>query len=211
MKNKKKSAFCLLGMFLLWTAAVCLVDVRTIGPQGSEIGFAGLNQFFHRLTGVHLSLYTLTDWLSLIPLGFIAGFALLGLVQWIGRKSLRKVDRSILVLGGFYLLVLAIYLAFEMIAVNYRPILIEGILEASYPSSTTMLVLCVIPTAAMRFNVRIRPNALRKWTLLLLRVFTLFMVGARAVSGVHWLTDIIGGILLSGALVLLYAHFSQQK
>ena len=211
MKNKKKSALCLLGIFFLWTAAICFVDVKAIGPQGSEVGFAGLNHFFHRLTGVHLSLYTLTDFLSLIPLGFIAGFALLGLVQWVSRKSLRKVDRSILVLGGFYLLVMAAYLAFERIALNYRPILIEGILEASYPSSTTVLVLCVIPTAAMQLNARIRHNTLRKWPLLFLKAFTLFMVGARAVSGVHWLTDIIGGILLSGALVLLYAHFSQHE
>ena len=99
--------------FVLWTAMVCLVDVRPAGPQETTVGLASLNIFVHRLTGVHLSLYALTDLLSLIPLGIMAGFGALGLVQWIRRRSLLKVDRSILLLGGFYLVVLAAYLFFE--------------------------------------------------------------------------------------------------
>ena len=159
MKKKAQPRFILaiaiLTSFLLWTAVVSFVDVQAIGPNGSTVGLATINRFFHHLTGVHMSLYIITDWLSLIPLGFILGFALLGLIQWFQRKSLFQVDYSILILGGFYLVVMAAYLFFESFVVNYRPILIEGILEASYPSSTTMLVLCVIPTAMMQLSVRI--------------------------------------------------------
>lgn len=194
-----------LAAFLLWTAAVCLVDVQAIGPKGSEVGFAGLNGWFHALTGVHMTLYTITDWMGLIPLAVAMGFGLLGLVQWIKRKSLRKVDGSILLLGGFYLAVLAVFLLFEAFVVNYRPVLIEGVLEASYPSSTTLLTLCVMPAAMLQWKERIKDKRVRTWILGVSAGFTLFMVGGRLVSGVHWLTDIVGGVLLSAGLVLLYA------
>jgi undecaprenyl-diphosphatase len=191
--------------FILWTAAVSFIDVQPIGPENSRVGFAALNQFVHQLTGVHMGLYMLTDWLSLIPLGFVAGFGFLGLFQWIQRKSLLQVDRSILVLGGFYLLTGAVFLFFEKFVVNYRPVLMEGILEASYPSSTTMLVLCVMLTAAMQLKRRIRNSNLQHLTVSAITVFTALMVIGRLVSGVHWFTDIIGGILLSMGLVTLYS------
>lgn len=208
MKKQNKSNFYIaLGLFaafLLWTAVICLVDVRAIGPRGSTVGFAALNRFFHGLTGVHMSLYVITDWLSLVPLGCACGFTMLGLVQWAKRKSLLKVDRSLLFLGGFYLVVMAAYLFFELVAVNYRPVLIEGVLEASYPSSTTMLTLTVMPTAMIQINPRIKRPALRRTAFGSILVFTAFMVIGRLVSGVHWLTDIIGGILLSASLVMAY-------
>lgn len=195
------TAVCLFVAFVLWTAMVCIVDVQGIGPQESRVGLATMNQWFHHLTGVHLSLYFLTDWLSLIPLVFVAVFGLLGLMQWIQRKSIWKVDFSILALGGFYLLVLAAFVFFELFPVNYRPILIDGVLEASYPSSTTMLVLCVMPTAILQLRRRMKNS---KAATILLALFTVFMLIGRALSGVHWLSDIVGGILLSGSLVLLY-------
>lgn len=205
-KTRIVSTGCgLLAAFLLWTAAVCLVDVQAIGPKGSEVGFAGLNGWFHALTGVHMTLYTITDWMGLIPLAVAMGFGLLGLVQWIKRKRLRKVDGSILLLGGFYLAVLAVFLLFEAFVVNYRPVLIEGVLEASYPSSTTLLTLCVMPAAMLQWKERIKDKRVRTWILGVSAGFTLFMLGGRLVSGVHWLTDIVGGVLLSAGLVLLYA------
>lgn len=199
-----------LAAFMLWTAAICLIDVQAIGPLESRVGFATLNRFFHSLTGVHMTLYTITDRLSLIPLASVLAFAALGLTQWIQRKKLSKVDRSILLLGVFYILVMALYTLFEFVIVNYRPVLINGILEASYPSSTTMLVLTVMPTTIMQLNTRIKTSAHKQWVLWTITVFSAFMVIGRLVSGVHWLTDIIGGALLSTGLVLLYASFLNQ-
>ena len=190
--------------FVMWTVAIRFVDVQAIGPQESSVGFATINQFVHNLMGVHMSLYTITDWLGLVPLGFVMGFALLGLIQWVKRKHLLKVDYSILVLGGFYIVVMAVYVLFEMLVVNYRPVLINGYLEASYPSSTTMLVMCVMPTAIMQFNSRIKNNVLKRFVAFAIIAFIVFMVIGRLVSGVHWITDIIGGALLSTGLVLIY-------
>lgn len=194
----------LLTVFILWTAALFHVDVQPIGPRGSCVGFAALNGFVHRLTGVNMTLYTVTDWLGLVPIGVCLIFAFLGLAQWIRRRHILRVDRSILVLGEFYLLVIFCYLFFEEFVVNRRPVLIEDVLEASYPSSTTLLVLCVIPTAIMQLQSRIRRRWLSRSLSVLLVLFLIFMVTARLISGVHWITDIIGGGLLSAALVTLY-------
>ena len=207
MKNTLKrfaEAGLLSAAFLVFTALVQCIDVQPIGPNGSCVGFAAVNGWFHALTGVHWTLYTITDWLGLVPVMIALCFAVLGLVQLIRRRSLRKVDVSILILGGFYLIVIAAYLFFETHAVNYRPVLIDNFLEASYPSSTTMLTLCVLPTAMMQLYSRMPRSAARTLVLYLLGAFTVFMVIARLVSGVHWLTDVLGGILLSAVLVQFY-------
>lgn len=196
-------ALGLLLAFLLWTLGVRAIDVQQIGPRGSWVGFAVLNAWFHSLTGTHMALYTVTDWLGLVPVALCLGFAALGLVQMIRRKSLFKVDPDILALGGFYILVFSAYIFFEMFAVNYRPVLIEGRLEASYPSSTTLMTLCVIPAAIMQLRRR-SSKRLSAPICGALWIFAAFMVVGRLISGVHWLSDIAGGVLLAGGLVLLY-------
>ncbi len=184
--------------------AVKFIDVSPIGPDGSYVGFATINSFFHKLTGVNMLLYILTDWLSIIPVGLVVGFALLGLLQLLRRKKLFEVDYDILVLGGFYVALIAVYVLFEMVPVNYRPLLIEGALEVSYPSSTTMLVMCIMPTAIMQLNSRIKNIRLKRVVSFILNVFTAFMVAGRLLSGVHWLSDIVGGALVSAGLVMMY-------
>lgn len=204
MKKKISIALSLLMAFALWTIAISTIDVQAIGPNGSSVGFATVNGAFHTLTGVHMPLYILTDWLGLVPVAFGFGFAVLGLTQWLRRKRLFAVDRNLLVLGGFYIVVLAVYLLFEAYIVNYRPVLIDGYLEASYPSSTTLLVMSVMPTAMLQLYIRLKTPILRKLVMVLMTAFLGFMVIGRLICGVHWLTDIIGSGLLSGGLVMLY-------
>lgn len=208
MKKTKKQLYIgisLLLAFVLWTVLVRCVDVRAIGPRGSAVGFAALNGAVHRFFGVHMTLYVITDFAGLVPVAFMLGFAILGLCQWIGRRSFFAVDRSLLCLGGFYIAVLFSYLFFEECVINYRPVLINGYLEASYPSSTTLLVLSVMPTAAIQLSSRIKNTAKRRCVFWLLMAFTAFTVIGRLISGVHWVTDIVGGALLSSALVFLYS------
>ena len=208
MKKKAVARLCtaggLLAAFAVWTALLRVVDVEAIGPRGASVGFATLNEVFHRATGVNMTLYTVTDWLGLVPVAVGLGFAVLGLAQWIKRRHILRVDRSILALGGFYVAVIAAYVFFETVVINYRPVLIDGYLEASYPSSTTMLVMCVMPTAAMQLRARIKGVALRRCVVIAMVAFTAAMVLGRLLSGVHWVTDIIGGAMLSAGLVAAY-------
>lgn len=193
--------------FVIWTFAIKNLDVQSIGPKNSVVGFATMNGAFHELTGVHMQIYTITDLLGVVPFAIVLGFAVFGLLQLMKRRSLYKVDSDIMILGGFYIAVFAAYGMFEIFSINFRPVLIEGVLEASYPSSTTLLVLSVMPTAIMQANDRIKNSKMRKMVAVVISLFMVFMVIGRLVSGVHWITDIIGGILLSVALVMLYHSF----
>ena len=208
MKKNEKRELCLgaalVLLFGLWTLLVKTVDVGVAGASATEVGFAALNGWFHGVTGVHWALYDLTDLLSVIPLGVCALFGLLGAVQLIRRKSLREVDRDILLLGIYYVVVIGAFFLFEVFPVNFRPIFIEGKLEASYPSSTTLLVLSVMPTLMFQADRRCKAVGLKWAVRILTALFSAFMVVSRLVCGVHWLTDIVGGLILSAGLFLLY-------
>lgn len=208
MKKRNQINFMVTGglliFFILYTVLLTYIDVKPIGPNDSTVAFATINGSVQNLFDYNLLLYNITDWLGLVAILVALGFAVLGLMQLIQRKSLLGVDNSILVLGGFYLLVMAAYLFFEYNIVNYRPVLINNILEASYPSSTTMLVMCVMPTAMMQFHRLIQNKVVRIVVNILFGVFTVAMIAGRLMSGVHWFTDILGGILLSSTLIMLY-------
>jgi len=193
-----------LAGFALLTLLLLIIDVEPLGQKGTNIGFAAINVWFHHQTGVHMALYTITDWLGLVPIFVCFSFGVLGMIQLIKRKSLWKADYDILILGIYYIIVILCYLVFERIPINYRPVLMEGNLEASYPSSTTLLVLCVMPTLTEQLNRRLKILPIKKVILLLTTVFSAGMIMGRLVSGVHWLTDIIGAVLLSTGLFCFY-------
>ena len=151
-----------------------------------------------------MAIYAVTDWLGLVPALICIGFGVMGLMQLVKRRSLKKVDIDLILLGVHYVLVIFAYLMFEMIPVNYRPILIEGKLEASYPSSTTLLVLSVMPTLRYQIDRRCRHAKLSRFINMAALLFSVFMVVGRLISGVHWATDIVASILLSAGLFLLY-------
>ena len=206
-KNGKKLlilGIALLVMFAIWTWLVQCVDVQPAGPGGTEIGFATFNCWFHSITGVHMAIYTITDWSGLVPILVCMAFGGMGLAQLIKRKSLFKVDRDLIFLGIYYVVVICGYLIFEMIPINYRPILIDGMLEASYPSSTTLLVLSVMPTLIFQVNRRSANPVLKEIVRGLTVLFSAFMVIGRLIAGVHWFTDIVGAVILSTGLYCLY-------
>lgn len=206
MKKKKEIllGFILIISFIIWTVLIQTVDVQPVGQEGTDIGFATFNSWFHKLTGVHLTLYIITDWLGLVPMLVCMIFAGVGLVQLVKRRSLFKVDYDIIFLGIYYIVVIFSYLIFEMIPINYRPILIDGRMEASYPSSTTLLVLSVMPTLIFQVNRRVKSNDIKRIIKILANVFSVFMVVGRLICGVHWFTDIVGAVIISSGLFVIY-------
>ena len=208
-QNKKKHLWMgiwFLLVFLLWTALIRSIDVQAAGPTGTKVGFAAFNLWFHHLTCVHMTVYTITDWLGLVPIGICLCFGAVGVIQAIKRRSLLRVDSDIILLGLYYILVILAYLVFEMVPINYRPVLIHGALEASYPSSTTLLVLSVMPTLKFQIDRRTDKSLVRNVTGIFVIAFSAFMVIGRLIAGVHWATDIIGAVFLSMGLFLLYRY-----
>ena len=214
MKTNKRLFFtgmAFIILFALWTVLIQIIDVKSIGVNDTDVGFATINSRFHSLIGVNMTLYSITDWAGLVPIFVCMLFGVTGLFQAVKRKSLIKVDSDIIILGVYYVIVILCYLIFEMIPVNYRPILINGIMEASYPSSTTLLVLCVMPTLVFQVKNRVKNVTFKTIICIITILFSVFMVAGRLISGVHWVTDIIGSVFLSAGLYNLYKAFAFNK
>lgn len=203
-KRALRNGILWLMLFAALTLCLKTVDVQPAGQTGTDIGFSSLNTGFHELTGIHMKLYLITDWLGLVPVLICMAFGGYGLRQLIRRKHLFQVDADILLLGGYYVLVILCYVLFEKIPVNFRPVFIEGRLEASYPSSTTLLVLSVMPTLVFEVKRRMKDGSVKGIITFSADVFSAFMILGRLISGVHWLTDIVGAVFLSRGLFSLY-------
>ena len=206
-KNGKRLLFLgsiFIGVFIIWTVLIQKVDVQPLGVNGTNIGFSKINCWFRQLTGVHMGIYNITDWLGLVPVFTCIMFGGMGIAQSIKRRSLLKVDYDIIFLGIYYIIVIWGYLIFEMIPINYSPILIEGVMEASYPSSPTLLVLGVMPTLIEQVNRRSESVIFKGTINAFVICFSVFMVLGRLISGVHWVTDIVGAIMLSLGLFCIY-------
>lgn len=204
MKKKRKDIFVCGGLFavaIIYTILVKYIDVQAIGPKDSLVGFATINKFIFNLTGVNMVWYSITDWLGFVPLIIAFIYAMIGLVQMIKRKNILKVDKEILGLGVFYIIVIGLYILFETYIINYRPTLMDGILEASYPSSHTLLSVCICGSSLIINKYLFKNKNFFKAENIISILSILVIVIGRFISGVHWFTDIIGAILISIALL----------
>lgn len=209
-KGKRKILFglVLIIIFIIFTWFVQTIDVKPLGVNETDIGFSTFNCAFHKLCGVNMTLYVITDWAGLVPIFVAFSFGVLGFVQLVKRKSFIKVDTDILILGLYYVVVITLYVVFEMIRINYRPILINGFMETSYPSSTTLLVLGVMPTLMEQLNRRCKNGVVKITVCVFTIMFSIFVVVGRLVSGVHWFTDILGSLIISVGLFYVYKGFA---
>lgn len=215
--NKKKNVLILvISMFILalvYTLLVKNVDTKAIGPGGSVVGFSSLNKWFHDLFSYSSFWYKLTKYLGFIPFLFVAYYGLCGLLQLIDKKSIAKVDKKIICLGIFYVLVGITYIFFEKVIINYRPVMLEGELEASYPSSHTMLAVCICLSSLLISKDYIKNIKIRKIINDITWLLMIVLVVGRSLSGVHWISDIIGGVIISLFLVSIfyYSIFEEKK
>ncbi len=201
-KLKWKNISILLGIVsIIYTIMLKTIDVKPIGPYHTKVGFATINNFVHIHLPKNMIWYNITKYLGYLTFILIIYYAIIGLKQLIKNKSLKKVDKKILLLGAFYVLVGIVYIIFEKVIINYRPVLMEGELEASFPSSHTMLALCVCASSLIMSKYYIKSEKAKQILDIVTWVVMVVLVIGRLISGVHWLTDIIGGIIISGFLL----------
>lgn len=182
-------------------------DVAPIGEGGTSVGFSHINEAVHNITGVNMLWYGITDYIGYGAIALCLLFALAGFVQMIKRRGLLKVDGEILALGGLFAADIALYMAFEKFIINYRPIIMPGETEpeASFPSSHTMLILTVMLAVMIILDKYVKSGGLCTFLRILCALTALVTVCGRLYCGVHWFTDIVGGVLLSLTLILIFS------
>lgn len=209
MKHRFGMAFLIFAAFVLFTLAVAFVDVKPVGPFGSEVGFAMLNGTMHEVLPFRNVPYQLSKVVEYLCFAVVGFFALGGAMQFMKSHTFSGVDGDIRALGVTYIITAAFYVGFDILIVNYRPVLRDEGLEASYPSSHTLLIVVVLGTLALLLKKRIRNVFVRRIAIFVTRVIEIGGVLARLLSGVHWLSDILGGIILALSLVELYRGLSR--
>lgn len=210
MSSTKKNimiSFSLLLVFIIYIVLVKSIDLKGIGPEGSIVGFSTLNGFVFGLTGENMIFYYLTEVLGVIAIFTAFVYAIIGLNQLIKRKSLFKVDKELLGLGVFYIIVIGLYVLFEIFIVNYRPVLMDGELEASFPSSHTLIALCICGSAILLNKKKYNKLKITRIVNKVLLVVMILLVVGRILSGVHWFSDILGGVIISSALLMGFYTF----
>ncbi len=199
------TAVLLFVLFAIFTLIVKNIDVEAIGPQGSTVGLARFNRLVLDTVKADPNWDRITDLLALVSAAFGAGFMFLALKQVLRRRSLWKVDFGLVLLAAHFVLMCAAYILFEMVIINYRPVLTEEGLEASYPSSHTMFVLCIMIPAVILFHRYLRRHI---FLLVLVDILCIALIAqapvGRIMAGMHWATDVIGACILSAALCMLY-------
>ena len=206
---KKSKKFFIIGiifliLFAIYTVAVKKADVSAIGPNNSEVGFSKINLNFHNTFKYDETWYKITKYAGFFPFVFVAFYGFTGLMQLIKEKSLKKVDKKLILLGGLYCTVVIIYVFFEKFIINYRPIIMDGELEASYPSSHTLMAIAICMSAIMINKYIIKEKSSRMLFDIFATMLMLVIVIGRMISGVHWISDIFGSILISIGLLSFF-------
>ena len=196
---------CLFFLFAIFTIAVMKFDVKEVGPNDVSVGFSSLNESFFGKFGQNELFHSISGVGGFIALALCAFFGLMGVLQLVKRKSLFKVDRDILALGVGYVIVFALNYSFDKLAICFRPILEDGKLEASYPSSHTLLALFVFLSAVLIVVKRVKVKKVAVAISSVLIALACITVVCRLLSGYHWITDVIGSVILSSSLLLMYA------
>ncbi len=209
----KKNVTCILLVIVtvIYILLVKFVDVASIGPKNSSVGFSHINKLFNDIFSYNPTIYKITEILGYLALLIVVGYGLIGVYQLIKRKSLKKVDKEIIVLGIFYVIVICLYVIFEKVIINYRPVLLENVLEASFPSSHTLLAIFVCGSGVLINNKLFKDFEYKKIINIVFIVLLCLIVIGRLISGVHWLSDIVGGVLIAGTLLYIFNYIINKE
>ena len=194
----------LFALFILLLILVLTVDVRPIAPDGSNVGLSTINEAIADAVGVNDGWKKLTDVLLIVAMIEAVVFAGLGVFQGIKRKSLKEIDYTLIALAITYLTIVFLYIFFELVVINRRPILADGKADPSFPSTHTLVILGILGTGVTEINYLVKNKPIRICAYIISYAVMLLAVVGRLLAGVHWFTDILAGILLSQAIVAAY-------
>lgn len=210
-----------ISLVLFIALIVCLKTVDVAPHEVGSIGLHSLNADVKGEIGSNMDFYKMSDILGYLSFLTVLFFGLVGVCQLIKRKSLLKIDKEIWCIAAFYLVMGILYVLFDkVIVLNYRPIMLDGEFEPSFPSTHTFLSICLLGSTMVMNNLYFKKifkeNYVRRLILNMILIVMMFgIIYLRLFSGVHWFTDILGGVLLGITLVAFFkaaiSNCAEQK
>lgn len=194
---------CFLILFSVFTVIVSTVGKGVVGEAGSVVGLSSVNKWFYNKIPLSETMDLISDLLMIVWFLIAGAFVLLGIIQWFERKKLKLVDVRFFSIIILYLLVIISYLLFEVLSINKRPVLIEGVLEVSYPSTHTLFAICVFGSFCLMVMELIKNKPIKMMLISAGLMFVVASVVVRMLSGMHWFTDVVGSVLLGVSLVFI--------
>ncbi len=191
----------------IYTVLVCTVNKAPVGPEGTSVGFSSMNKAFADAIGFSPLWDKITDVMMIAAILAAVSFVVLGVMQLVKKKSVLKVDKAILALAAVYIVVVVLYVFFDKVPINYRPIIMpdETSPEASFPSTHTLVICTILSTAIVAWD-RVFSDKKTICNILKIAAIAVMVIGVagRIIAGVHWITDIIAGLLFSATLTAAY-------
>jgi undecaprenyl-diphosphatase len=194
-------------VFLCMIFWVKFLDVAAIGPENTSIGFSTINWWLHNLTGVNMTWYKVSNITGYLAIAFALAVWIIAIIQLIKRKSFAKIDKEIAWASILYIVLALVYFFFKVVVINYRPIIMPGDLhvEGSFPSSHTLFAWTIYTSLIFLIKKYVTKKNLKVILEILVWLIIAVTLVGRILSGAHWGTDILGGILIGNALVIGYS------
>lgn len=206
MNKEKRNYYITLAIFIvfiIFTIGVMNIDVMAIGPKDGKVGFSTINKKVFEIFGQNDKWDQVSDKLLSISVFVELGFILITIFQIIKRKSLFKIDYDISIFFILYIIFALINVFFDYIAINNRPIIEDGKVEASYPSTHTFMTVFMLGFLMIEIWCRIKNKAIKNIIYTICVIIMIAMPILRVIAGRHWLTDVIGGVILGLFAVML--------
>ena len=144
----------------------------------------------------------ISDIILISSLMVLVVFAVLGLYQWIKRKSLAKVDKPLLwMILPLVLMAITYYIFDHFLIWNTRP---NGSGEPSFPSTHVMVVATIFFCIAIILPRYVRSKAMCIVIDLLMLLLLVSVCVGRVAANMHWISDVIGGIIFAIIFSTIY-------
>lgn len=188
-----------LGLFLL-LIILLQFDKNIITISGKEVGLSHINDLIDYKSNKKLDI--ISD--ILLYTSFIVAIAgvVIGLYQLITRKSLFKVDSFIIIFGIFLVAAVILWILFDyVIKINYRPLNPN---EGSFPSTHVLLTVFLTNVGGLMLAKYCKNTTLIIVAYVVSLLFIILVVLFRILSGMHYITDVFGGLFLGFSLSYLF-------
>lgn len=200
--SETKKGLCItivsLVLFNILMILLCFVNVKEVEPFG-KIGLYGFNNTYRH--DYNKTLDIISDVLLYLSIAaFVA--AVVYFAYGLIKNKFKKVDYRLLVYFIITVCVVITYLIFDhVVKLNNRPNIIDGELEGSFPSTHVLMATYLLLPLTTLFFKEGREKDTKKIDLdTIVTTIAFVIIGAMFVlrlwSGMHWMTDCIGGVLL---------------